>query len=330
MSSSPEPHRHANGPAAAPISPSATTDQLRHMSSSLASPTQRPHRRTSQHLRTSDARLGSPSSIPSSPTSIHSSSSAIFERDIEPLLLPPSPPHPNRLLDPHRIPRARATEQLESSVPSVLDSAAAALTLTDTDVAVLAPLSPASLFDGRASGFASPLSLRSRSPSPSPRRPDSMLLSSVQPIARSVSGGSQIASPSSPPSPSHGPTKRLSFMSYSDLLTSTPASTHTLSSLTTSASTIEPPPHIPSVSGLNLASSIASASPSEAASLRGFSTSPGKRDSVALLDNVGGEWEREGLGKSLEERLEGETVGSVGGSLRGVPGVVGVVVGGKA
>ncbi|KAF6755570.1 hypothetical protein DFP72DRAFT_1008603 [Ephemerocybe angulata] len=126
-SSSPEPHRPA------PISPSATTDQLRHMSSSLASPTQRPHRRTSQHLRTSDARLGSPSSIPSSPTSIHSSSSAIFERDIEPLLVPPSPPNPNRPLDPHRIPRARSTEQLESSV---LDSAAAALTLTDTDVDV--------------------------------------------------------------------------------------------------------------------------------------------------------------------------------------------------
>ncbi|KAF6755530.1 hypothetical protein DFP72DRAFT_811424, partial [Ephemerocybe angulata] len=60
---------------------------------------------------------------------------------------------------------------------------------------------------------------------------------------------------------------------------------------------------------------------------RGFSMSPGKRDSVALLDNVGGEWEREGLGKSLEERLESQ---SLGGSLRGVPGVVPVVVGGKA
>ncbi|KAF6750027.1 hypothetical protein DFP72DRAFT_911611 [Ephemerocybe angulata] len=72
-------------------------------------------------------------------------------------------------------------------------------------------------------------------------------------------------------------------MSYSDLLTSTPASTHTLSSLTTSASTIEPSPHIPGVSGLNLVSSVASASPS----LRGFSTSPGKRDSVALLISLG-------------------------------------------
>ncbi|KAF5318892.1 hypothetical protein D9611_014727 [Ephemerocybe angulata] len=176
MSSSPEPHR------------SPPHVEL----AGLAHPAPAP-----PHIRTSDARLGSPSSIPSSPTSIHSSSSAIFERDIEPLLLPPSPPHPNRPLDPHRIPRARATEQLESSVPSVLDSAAAALT-SDTEIAVLAPLSPASLFDGRASGFASPLSLRSRSPSPSPRRPDSMLLSSVQPIARSVSGGSQVAS--SPPS----------------------------------------------------------------------------------------------------------------------------------
>ncbi|KAF6741404.1 hypothetical protein DFP72DRAFT_1084042 [Ephemerocybe angulata] len=67
MSSSSEPHRLA------PISPSATTYQLRHMSSSLASPTQRPHRRTSQHLRTSDA-SGSPSWIPSSPTFIHSCS----------------------------------------------------------------------------------------------------------------------------------------------------------------------------------------------------------------------------------------------------------------
>ncbi|KDR77803.1 hypothetical protein GALMADRAFT_245905 [Galerina marginata CBS 339.88] len=40
-----------------------------------------------------DPRLGSrsPTSTPSSPTSIHSSSSAIFERDVEPLS-PPSPP----------------------------------------------------------------------------------------------------------------------------------------------------------------------------------------------------------------------------------------------
>ncbi|KAJ2912927.1 hypothetical protein MD484_g7481, partial [Candolleomyces efflorescens] len=142
-------------------------------------------RRTSQHfLRTNDTRgLGSPSSIPSSPTSIHSSSSAIFERDIEPILISPmatSPPHssslfssapplplaspssgvgghhhvtsvssthstshsPHKPLDPHRIPRAKATEQLEQSVPSVLDSAAA----------ILANLPPSSPGVGGASG----------------------------------------------------------------------------------------------------------------------------------------------------------------------------------
>jgi len=33
-------------------------------------------------------------------------------------------------------------------------------------------------------------------------------------------------------------------------------------------------------------------------------THPGKRESIALLDNIGGEWEREGLGKGLDERLD--------------------------
>jgi hypothetical protein len=28
------------------------------------------------------------------------------------------------------------------------------------------------------------------------------------------------------------------------------------------------------------------------------------RDSIAMLDDIGGEWEREGLGRGLEERLE--------------------------
>lgn len=97
---------------------------------------------------------------------------------------------------------------------------------------------------------------------------------------------------------------------------------------------MEPPPHIPSVSGLNLASAAqlgllnaANSSPgaahgapgsvkggmtsSAATSLRGFVMGPmggithaGKRDSIAMLDDVGGEWEREGLGRGLEERLE--------------------------
>jgi hypothetical protein len=29
-----------------------------------------------------------------------------------------------------------------------------------------------------------------------------------------------------------------------------------------------------------------------------------RRDSIAMLDDIGGEWEREGLGRGLEERLE--------------------------
>ena len=110
-----------------------------------------------------------------------------------------------------------------------------------------------------------------------------------------------------PPSPQLAK-KHLSFMSYSDLLSSTPASTQPLSSLTTSASSTEPPPHIPGVSGLNIANVLSHQS---SGSIHGspfvaFSslTHIGKRDSIAMLDNVGGEWEREGLGRGLEERLE--------------------------
>ncbi|KAF9441003.1 hypothetical protein P691DRAFT_780781 [Macrolepiota fuliginosa MF-IS2] len=432
---------------------------LRHMTSAGHLSSQRSPRR---------ARLGSrsPNSIPSSPTSVydhfqpvlHSSSSAIFERDIEPVV-PPSPPflaHQN----PHRIPRAKTTEQLEHAVPSVLASAASLLTTLDDSgetpehVAVVTPApastststSPAAfesiLARGTSSGFASPIgSFRSRSPSPlglrvatgagpmprtdlllnippfptattsphttssfsSPQSVSSLApsaagYSAVRPTANTSSTGQAVppaivtesgesspatstacehtqsaplplsippsltapisqptsglvpmtsqpitalASPAStswpsysnslshPPSPTHGPSKRLSFMSYSDLLSSTPASTLPLSSLTTSASSTEPPPHIPSVSGLNIANASAAhsaASPggavpgasgkgamtsSAATSLRGFVmgpmggiTHPGKRDSIAMSDDVGGEWEREGLGRGLEERLE--------------------------
>lgn len=74
----------------------------------------------------------SSSSMPSSPTSIHSSSSAIFERDIEaPLktvgngLNPNHPALPTK--DPHHTARAIAHESLENAVPSVLTAAVAAL-----------------------------------------------------------------------------------------------------------------------------------------------------------------------------------------------------------
>ncbi|KAF9522180.1 hypothetical protein CPB83DRAFT_864890 [Crepidotus variabilis] len=461
---------------------------LKHMTSNgaLTSPV-KPHRsanRLSQHL---DLRVGSPTSIPSSPTSIRSSTSAIFERDIEPIVspLPTSAHHPP---NPHRVPRAKGTEQLEHSVPSVLDSAAAILADIDptddttslaTDVAVLSPAN--SFFDsmvGRSSGFASPIgSFRSRSPSPSrtggttgrdillaipgsppvpsnsasptsllgltnvaapppsllalsppsqssspPLKPTIQTVAIPLPgsISKSMSSGtnksdiSQIsnatpsivtptsayfssassavesgqsspttttvehppnnvinahtlsplshsttasnssgsplsssppintnihpmaspvasqsmASPSTshPPSPLHVPKKRLSFMSYSDLLTSTPAATQTLSSLTTCASSTEPPPHIPSVSGLGIASAIhaaqhggsnASRGGSRAPSIRQMSLGsvgaspfggivhPNAKENIALLGSMSGEWEREGMGMGLDERLEG-------------------------
>ena len=423
-----------------PTSPLAV--DMRHMSSNviLASPT-KDHKSGNRapHLRTTDGRLGSrsPNSIPSSPTSVyvflvidfsgsflltrnrHSSSSAIFERDIEPLI-PPSPPithnHPP---NPHRIPRSKGTEQIENSVPSVLDSAASILAgLEDVDVgdqvAVVSPASP-TLDKGRSSGFASPIgSFRSRSPSPLgarmgvPGQSRAEMLLNLPPVTHaapiSVLGLHNMTSPTlSPPIPATRPAittsstsntitkashnnnsdtpsiatptsayystvsdfsnepspmttteprslpspvltpsypntlpqsiipspvlastnlslppspqlnkKRLSFMSYSDLLSSTPASTQPLSSLTTSASSTEPPPHIPGVSGLNIANSLSQhlgsgsihGSPFVANSGHGSLPHVGKRDSIAILDNVGGEWEREGLGRGLEERLE--------------------------
>jgi hypothetical protein len=105
----------------------------------LSSPTKdhKSGNRASQHFRTTDMRLGShsPNSIPSSPTSVHSSSSAIFERDIEPLIPPSTPVTHHHPLNPHRIPRSKATEQLENAVPTVIDSTAAILAgLEDVDL----------------------------------------------------------------------------------------------------------------------------------------------------------------------------------------------------
>ncbi|KAF5348595.1 hypothetical protein D9756_009693 [Leucocoprinus leucothites] len=415
--------------------------ELRHMTSAGHLASQRSSNRNN--------RLGSrsPNSIPSSPTSVHSSSSAIFERDIEPIA-PPSPPFLGQ--NPHRIPRAKGTEQLEHAVPSVLDSAASILAGIDESpessvldhISVVAPAPPAAfdsiLARSPGSGFASPIgSFRSRSPSPlglrvatgapgvvqssipilnipppmSTSPSHSAVSSSSPPLAQgthtvpsstprstlpsnagvppnsvithppppaivtpplnriessesspmtetarghaatattattapqsqsgttttipasgaqhtSMTSSNSHTSPttsplplnlSHPPSPTHGPTKRLSFMSYSDLLTSTPASTLPLSSLTTSASTIDPPPHIPALSGVTGGTSPSLLSPSSpsggtrktsstATSLRGFALPHAhNRDSIVMMDDVGGEWEREGLGRGLEERLE--------------------------
>ncbi|KAG8828249.1 hypothetical protein FRC19_008365 [Serendipita sp. 401] len=95
----------------------------------------------------------------------HSSSSAIFERDIESIGLPSlsvssqnaptiaaSSTHPLRSssigtshstnANPHRIPRSKTTEALELTVPSVLDSAVSALTSVDEAGANITVLSP--------------------------------------------------------------------------------------------------------------------------------------------------------------------------------------------
>ncbi|KAL0576426.1 hypothetical protein V5O48_005562 [Marasmius crinis-equi] len=381
----------------------------------------------------------------------HSSSSAIFERDIEPIISP-SPPqlHPHAVPaaashphNPHRIPRVKLEEQ---SVPSVLDSAAEILAgLQDEgdqmQVAIEAP-SVSMLSDGGAGGK-SPMSLRSRSPSPglspasgtgslllslpavqspssqpttttSPTRPsistniakaqhdappstqtpgsmisaatptsayfsttssvesspktttrerapelpdspdrDTQMTSPIVPFApppsaiegpafspssfsfstsppRSVATASSYSPPQSIPSSprqhaqalssSSSPqqqkvSKRLSFVSYNDLLTSAPVSTVPLSTLTNS---VEPPPHIPSVAGYPSDSSYVHAG-SNAPSIKGspgVATAASVKEREPLDDLVGGEWEREGLGRGLEERLEA-IVGM------GQPGVVG-------
>ncbi|KIJ96622.1 hypothetical protein K443DRAFT_106967, partial [Laccaria amethystina LaAM-08-1] len=43
---------------------------------------------------------------------------------------------------------------------------------------------------------------------------------------------------------------------------------------------------------------------SERSSIKGGVTHHGEREGVALLDNVGGEWEKLGLEMGLEERLD--------------------------
>ncbi|GJE91328.1 hypothetical protein PsYK624_074770 [Phanerochaete sordida] len=381
-----------------PNSPLSNANELRHVTSnanlSTAPKEHRLSQRASQHLRTGRLGSRSPASIPSSPTSVHSSSSAIFERDIEPIT--PSTPLTSHTTDPHRMPRGKLTEQLDQSVPSVLDSAAEILTADVDDsqsmdsIAVVAPipfdhLPPISL--GARSGFTSPISqMSSRSPSPNGmanRKSTIMGLPSPSPSftvplpghAQSPSATSsppmrpavQTHSPSQAPAPaittptstyfsvhseesspttathvehplhtlspssssatptttsgglaSHAPpspknsSKRLSFLSYTDLLTSVPASTVPLSSF---AQSNEPPPHLASVIGIPQAQAQLS---SGAASIHGSlnaSTWITERDPATdLVNDVGGEWEREGLGRGLEERLEALMVTEGAGS----------------
>ena len=386
-------------------------------------------------------------------SSSHSSSSAIFERDIEPITAT-SPSHqlhhstsPSShppTLNPHRIPRVKLEEQ---SVPSVLDSAAEVLAGLQEEgdqmqVAVEAPSS--SMLGDSGAGGRSPMSYRSRSPSPglsaasgagsllfstpavqsqspqlhsnslshqtsltrpsistnvpaagfktstydapatqtpgsmtvatptsayfsttssvesspktttrerasdlpdSPDR-DAQIISPVMPYAPPPSAieafsplafsgspprssttasssppqsipssprqlGQTLSSPSSPQAQKVA--KRISFVSYTDLLTSAPVSTVPLSTLTNS---MEPPPHIPSVVGFpsNSSEYAGSKAPSIKSS-PGVISSVKEGDIIDDLGLVGGEWEREGLGRGLEERLD--AIAAMG------PGVVG-------
>lgn len=116
-------------------------------------------------------------------------------------------------------------------------------------------------------------------------------------------------------------------MSYADLLQSTPASTLPLSQLTSAASA-DPPPHLPTLVGG--AHELFGGSPAQAgsaaSSVRGLvvqhgaghghghgfggagashAAARGRESALPGAGEVGGgEWEREGMGMGLEERLE--------------------------
>jgi len=346
---------------------------IRHNPSSL-SPLSTPHRNKGS------TRLGSlsPGSIPSSPTSVHSTSSAIFERDIEPLpaltvlsststlgiggLSPPNP---------HRMPRGRQAE--DSAVPSVLTTAANALAVSSVSPSPSAPGSPlhhalemspsqmhaqtaepflviaptsqivpssgSSARSGRASRETSPgrASFLERKPrrqstagSSAGAGSGSPPLSISNALSLSPSGAGPSHSPPSSLSPIQGsvpavglnlgeaalasaaPGTRLSFVSYNDLLTSAPVSAVPLSALTQPASS-DPPPH--------LSSTFALEGKTPGGGPRSGTHTPSRsRPRSVLLNNrtsvllgtggaegpgvEGGEWEREGLGRGLEERLE--------------------------
>lgn len=188
------------------------------------------------------------SSLPLTPSSSNwstsSALSSVFERTIEYPQSLSSYAHTNHsyLLNanPHYVPRVHSTEQLELSVPSVLDSALELLLSPagEADVGVAVAASPGR---SRGSGSRSPSSGRSRSAS------SSMDLDSD---AHFLASPSSIYTPyTSSPSSDKSPSKTISFISYADLLSSTPTSTVPLSSLTTCARAEVVPPH---TSGLHL------------------------------------------------------------------------------
>ncbi|KAH7338483.1 hypothetical protein B0J17DRAFT_662648 [Rhizoctonia solani] len=186
------------------------------------------------------------------------------------------------------------THELDAAVPSVLSAAISALNVgSEDDVSVIAPAQ-----------LNKPRFHPSRSPSPTTRPPLVERQSGPSPPATDTSPALSPhqtgASPTSPLSPVTPPqaiprprksnpqlntdTNRLSFMSYHDLLASTPVATVPLSSIVSGGGE---PGHLPSVIGMH-----------------------GHRSSGVFGDDVsehqsGGEFDREGLGRGLEERLEG-------------------------
>lgn len=142
------------------------------------------------------AAAGTHLSRPSSPNSIHSSSSAIFERDIEALPLPSLTLNhkPSKLSHP---PHGTA---LDNSVPAVLDDAVEALSAMSNEpfqldeVEIEAPAASASPAIGRQSSRPPPTTL-SRSSSPSSPARDAF--GQVSPPILSQLGGSTPATQSS-------------------------------------------------------------------------------------------------------------------------------------
>ncbi|KAF8595114.1 hypothetical protein BDV93DRAFT_564715 [Ceratobasidium sp. AG-I] len=246
-----------------------------------------------------------------------------FDRDIEQLFST----HPT-LRDPRHTSLA-ITHEIDAAVPSVLSPAINALNLgSEGDISVIAPAhttlsrfgysrSPSPtirppFFERQSTGPALPGAFPATpSAASSPPAADMAIHSPAPSLALSpatgATGGTAPLSPASPLSPTTPPLptarprprksnpqlaaeaaqNRLSFMSYHDLLASTPLASVPLSAITSGQ---DAPGHIPGVTGMHGHGSSASEGGLGAAEGEG--------------GDVGGEFDREGLGRGLEERLE--------------------------
>ncbi|ORY20674.1 hypothetical protein BCR39DRAFT_555005 [Naematelia encephala] len=269
-------------------------------------------------------------SRPSSPASIHSSSSAIFERDIElPAVASLSlNTTPQQGLN-HKSSRLHMTHgsALDHTVPAVLDDAVEALANSKDDLEIEAPAvgmaRQSSAIGSRKalshSRSPSPISSRVSSPAQSP--PILGQLTTQLATQAATQHATQAASPTRPAAPnrlstgphlpgawswqdapieeipaipSHlTPTKdkrRISFISYNDLLLSVPTTVTPLGDITSGNLS---PEHLPGTISPNTRSPVLpSAGPAD------------HKPRPAGLGLGEGEWSREGLGKGLEQRLE--------------------------